>query len=139
MHNGDNSTFSQYNSDICIQSVKFYYNQDNIVFDNLNFTIKKKEVTAIVGSTGIGKTSLVKLLLRLYEPQNGNILIGSENIKNLKLKDLRKSIGLVSQDTFLFDGSIKDNIIYPEQTLDFDRMKPHFRFLCIYNGMQELD
>ena len=69
-------------------------NKDNIVFNNLNFTIKKNKVTAIVGSTGIGKTSLVKLLLRLYEPQNGNILIGSENIKNLKLKDLRKSIGL---------------------------------------------
>ena len=94
-----------------------------MIFDNLSLEIKKNQITAIVGSTGIGKTSLVKLLLRFYDPKIGEILIGSENIKNLKLKDLRRNIGLVGQDTFLFDGTIQDNIIYPDENPDFKRME----------------
>tara|TARA_B100001750_G_scaffold76758_1_gene60905 strand:+ start:1169 stop:2950 length:1782 start_codon:yes stop_codon:yes gene_type:complete len=120
---GNNLNFSDYNTSICLKSVQFYYNKDNVIFDNLSLEIKKNQITAIVGSTGIGKTSLVKLLLRFYDPQIGEILIGSENIKNLKLKDLRRNIGLVGQDTFLFDGTIQDNIIYPDENPDFKRME----------------
>ena len=66
---------------------------------------------------------MVKLLLRFYDPQKGEIIIGNENIKNLEFRNLRKSIGLVGQDTFLFDGTIQENIIYPEQYVDFKKMK----------------
>ncbi len=111
---GSNKDFSNFDESIEFKSVQFYYNKNNTVFDDIGFTVQSKKITAIVGPTGIGKTSLVKLLLRFYDPQNGEILIGDENIKNLELQKLRQSIGLVGQDTFLFDGTIQDNLIYPE-------------------------
>src|SRR5690606_31607743 len=66
----------------------------------------------VVGSTGSGKSTLVKLLLRLYEIQEGEILVDGIPIQDLRLEDLRGSIGLVSQDVFLFHGSVRENIVY---------------------------
>ena len=120
---GKNSDFKDYYNDIRFKNIEFYYNKNNKVFEGLNFDIKKGEVVGIVGSTGVGKTSLVKLMLRLYDSQNGDIFIGDKNIKDLKLEKLRKNIGLVSQDTFLFDGSIQDNIVYPEKDPNLDQMR----------------
>ena len=120
---GSNKDFSNFDESIEFKSVQFYYNKNNTVFDDIGFTVQSKKITAIVGPTGIGKTSLVKLLLRFYDPQNGEILIGDENIKNLGLQKLRQNIGLVGQDTFLFDGTIEENIIYPEEDVDFEKMK----------------
>ena len=71
-------------------------------------------MVGIVGQTGAGKTTVIKLLLRFYDPISGSINIGNHDIKNIKLKNLRESIGYVSQEIFMFDGSIKDNIAYPE-------------------------
>ena len=120
---GENGDFKDYYNDIRFKDIEFYYNKNNKVFEGLNFDIKKGEVVGIVGSTGVGKTSLVKLMLRLYDSQNGDIFIGDKNIKDLRLKNLRENIGLVSQDTFLFDGSIEDNIVYPEKNPDLDQMR----------------
>ena len=103
-----------YDSDLSFSNIKFQYDYNKNLFDNLKFVIKKNSLTGIVGQTGSGKTTIIKLLLRFYEPQEGNILIGDIDIKNIKLKNLRKNIGYVSQDIFMFDGSIKENIIYPE-------------------------
>lgn len=89
-----------------------YSKETQIVLSDINFSIKKSKVTAFVGQTGSGKSTLMKLLLRFYSPTSGNISIDDINIEDLKINDLRKSIGLVSQDIFLFDGSIKDNIAY---------------------------
>ncbi|MAV64825.1 MAG: ABC transporter [Candidatus Marinimicrobia bacterium] len=121
--NGSNIDFTEYYNDIIFKNVSFSYNQESNVFNNLNFKIKKGQFAGIVGSTGIGKTSLVKLLLRLYDPQKGDIFIGNENIKNLELQKLRKNIGLVSQDTYLFDGSIMENIIYPDNNIDLKKVE----------------
>ena len=66
----------------------------------------------IVGQTGSGKTTIIKLLLRFYDTIGGSVNIGSNEIKNIKIKNLRENIGYV-QDIFMFDGSIKDNIAYP--------------------------
>ena len=120
---GQEGGFLKFDQSISFNSVNFYYNKKNIIFDSINFSVEKNKITAIVGPTGAGKTSLVKLLLRFYDPQLGEILIGNENIKNLKLNQLRKNIGLVGQDTFLFDGTIKDNIIYPSEKADIENMK----------------
>ncbi|MFK8011623.1 MAG: ABC transporter ATP-binding protein [Marinicellaceae bacterium] len=94
------------NVDFCYQS------ESQLVLKNINMTLEKSQITAFVGQTGSGKSTLMKLLLRFYTPFNGTIMIGGININEIKINELRKSIGLVSQDIFLFDGTIKDNIAY---------------------------
>jgi ATP-binding cassette subfamily B protein len=99
--------------DIHFKHVDFAYApQGQLVLKDIDLIIKKSKMTAFVGQTGSGKSTLMKLLLRFYSPSNGVISIGDSNINELKIKDLRQSIGFVSQDIFLFDGSIKDNIAY---------------------------
>tara|TARA_Y100000996_G_scaffold159607_1_gene123364 strand:- start:44 stop:1471 length:1428 start_codon:yes stop_codon:yes gene_type:complete len=102
-----------FNHDIIFDNIQFYYQNEKPVFNNLNLTIKKNTLVGVVGQTGAGKTTVIKLLLRFYDPINGSIKIGAHEIKNIKLKNLRENIGYVSQDIFMFDGSIKDNIAYP--------------------------
>lgn len=93
--------------------VSFQYpNRIVNVFTKLSFTINAGQRIAFVGTTGCGKSTIVKLLLRFYDNTSGEITIDDFNIKELTLKSLRENIGVVSQDTFLIDGSIKDNIAY---------------------------
>ena len=103
-----------YNHDINFSDVTFHYQDEKPVFNNINFSIKKNSLVGIVGQTGAGKTTIIKLLLRFYEPISGKINIGNHNINNLKIKNIRKNIGYVSQEIFMFDGSVKDNIAYPD-------------------------
>jgi ATP-binding cassette subfamily B protein len=99
--------------DIVFKQVNFSYNQKSqLVLSQIDLTIKKSKVTAFVGQTGSGKSTLMKLLLRFYSPDSGLITINNIDIKDLKINELRSSIGLVSQDIFLFDGSIRENIAY---------------------------
>ena len=108
---------------IIFNNVSFSYNEKSLIFNKLSFEIKKDNLVGIVGHTGSGKTTLIKLLLRLYNIENGEIIIGSDNINNISLKSLRENIALVSQETFLFDGTIKDNISYPNLNLSLDKIK----------------
>ena len=98
------------NGDIKFEKVNFSYVKNNNVLNNINFTIKKGEKIAIVGATGSGKSTIIKLILRLYDLENGEIKINDNNIKNYKLSNLRSSISLVNQDIFLFADSIFKNI-----------------------------
>ena len=136
---GTNKDFTSFDESLDFKSIQFYYDKNNIVFDNISFTVERKKITAIVGPTGIGKTSLVKLLLRFYDPQKGEIRIGNENIKNLELRSLRKNIGLVGQDTFLFDGTIQENIIYPDENVDFEKMKKVSELSQSYEFIQDFE
>tara|TARA_B100000029_G_scaffold501795_1_gene575942 strand:- start:44 stop:1828 length:1785 start_codon:yes stop_codon:yes gene_type:complete len=102
-----------YNHDINFSDITFYYEDKKPVFNNLNLTIQKNSFVGIVGQTGAGKTTIIKLLLRFYDSINGDIKIGENNIKDIKIKNLRENIGYVSQEIFMFDGSVKDNIAYP--------------------------
>ena len=103
--------------DIQFNHVNFSYTPDlPTVISDVQLTIEKSKLTAFVGQTGSGKSTLMKLLLRFYSPNEGNISIDKIDINDLKIRDLRKSIGLVSQDIFLFDGSIYDNIAYGKDT-----------------------
>jgi ATP-binding cassette subfamily B protein len=102
-----------FNKDILFENIEFYYQDKKPIFNNLNLSIQKNSLVGIVGQTGSGKTTIIKLLLRFYDPINGSIKIGNHKTKDIKLKKLRENIGYVSQDIFMFDGSIKDNIAYP--------------------------
>ena len=95
------------------KNVTFEYPDDhNQVFKNLNFKIKKGEKIAFVGPSGGGKTTLCNLIPRFYDVTDGEILLDGENIKKYTLKSLRKSIGMVQQDVYLFSGTVYENIVY---------------------------
>ena len=94
------------------KQVKFSYNETVPLLQNLNLTVEPGQTIAIVGPTGAGKTTLVNLLLRFYEIQGGRIMIDGVDIADLKREDLRTLFGMVLQDTWLFNGSIRDNIAY---------------------------
>ena len=98
--------------DIRFKNVEFEYKPENKLFQNLNISINFGSSIGIVGDTGSGKTTIAKLLLRLYEPNSGGIYLGEHNIKELDINFLRKKISLVSQEPFLFNSSIKENICY---------------------------
>jgi len=92
--------------------VKFGYDEDRIIINDFSANIKEGQKIAIVGPTGAGKTTMVKLLMRFYDVNEGSILIDGKNIKDFKRGDLRRVFGMVLQDTWLFSGTVKDNISY---------------------------
>jgi ATP-binding cassette subfamily B protein len=99
--------------DIEFKKVSFEYPDDhNQVFKNLDFTIKQGEKIAFVGPSGGGKTTLCNLIPRFYDVTDGEIYLDGQNIKQYTLKSLRKSIGMVQQDVYLFSGTVYENIAY---------------------------
>ncbi len=98
--------------DIVFDHVSFGYTPAQTVLHELNFTIEAGKTTAFVGETGAGKSTLVSLLLRFYDPTTGRILLGGKDLRSLSQRDLRQTIGIVQQDVFLFSDSVADNIGY---------------------------
>lgn len=98
---------------VSFQEVAFRYNEkSDYVLNHINLEVPAGEYIALVGSSGVGKTTLCSLIPRFYEVSNGNILIDNQNIKDVRLKSLRENIGIVQQDIYLFAGNILDNIRY---------------------------
>ena len=96
--------------------VWFAYTPDNWILKDVSFTINPKETCAFVGATGAGKTTILSLIVRNYEVQKGEILIDGININNIKISSLRKAIGQMLQDVFLFSGSIKSNVTLHDES-----------------------
>ncbi|HKV58110.1 MAG TPA: ABC transporter ATP-binding protein, partial [Ktedonobacteraceae bacterium] len=92
--------------------VRFGYSEDNILMEDMNIDVKPGQMIAIVGPTGAGKTTLVNLLMRFYEVNDGSILVDGVDITHIKRGNLRRTFGMVLQDTWLFNGTIRDNIAY---------------------------
>ena len=107
---------SNIKGEIKLNNITFAYNDRQPVIENLSLNIPAAHTVAIVGSTGSGKSTLVKLLLRFYELHSGTITLDGIDIREIDLTDLRQSIGLVSQDVFLFHGTVKENIAYGNNT-----------------------
>ena len=111
IENGSNK-LTNFNDKIQISNLNFEYVENFPVLNDISIDIKKGETSAIVGSTGSGKSTLIKLLLRLYDSTSGEIKFDSDDIKELEIDSLRNKIGLVSQDIFLFEGTVFENIAY---------------------------
>lgn len=101
--------------EITLSNVTFGYNVAKPVLKDINLTIKKGEMLGIVGRSGAGKTTLVNLISRLYDTNEGEILIDGINVKDLSFKDLRRNVAMVSQDTYIFMGTVADNIAYANE------------------------
>ncbi len=97
---------------VCFDHVNFSYEPGNPILKDVNFTITPGMSVAIVGPTGAGKTTIVNLLTRFYNPDNGQILIDGIDLQDLQIKSIRKQVGVMLQDSFLFSGTIMDNIRY---------------------------
>jgi ATP-binding cassette subfamily B protein len=99
-----------FRGEVEFRNVWFAYEDERYVLKNISFRAEPGQTVALVGATGAGKTSVINLLTRFYEHNKGNILIDKTDIAEYELKGLRKNIGVVLQDVFLFSGSIRDNI-----------------------------
>ncbi|MFC2167173.1 ABC transporter ATP-binding protein [Acidobacteriota bacterium] len=116
-------TFHHLTGNIIFKDVEFSYDKSSPLFKNLNLCIQKNKITAIVGRSGSGKSTLVDLLCGLYKGYKGNIFIGDKELKTLKLSSWRKNIGFVSQDTFLFHDTVRENILLGKQEASEDEIK----------------
>lgn len=105
------------NGKVEFKDVSFAYNDENWVLEDVGFTIKPGETMAIVGSTGSGKTTIINLLNRFYDIQNGDILIDGEELKSYKLDSIRQRMAIVLQDVFLFTGTIMENITLQDERI----------------------
>ena len=115
--NGNIKEFT-FNNSIEFRNVTFGYTEDKKVLRNLNLKINKGEKVALVGKTGAGKTTIVNLLMNFHKQYEGQILIDGVDIRDIDYTEYRKNIGMVLQDTWLFEGTIRENIIFDEKMDD---------------------
>ncbi len=111
------------NSNITFTNVEFkYHSTDEKAIKNINFDIAGNSMAAFVGHSGAGKSTIINLIPRFYDPQEGSIEIDGQDIKNISLSSLRKSLSMVSQDIILFDDSVKNNIAYAKNNSSMDEI-----------------
>ncbi len=108
--------------EIYFENVTFGYTGPATLLKDIDFRVPSQQRIAVVGSTGAGKSTLVKLLLRFYDLTEGRILLDGTDIRDLKTSDLRNAIGMVSQETYLFDGTVYENIVYGRPDADFEEV-----------------
>ncbi|HEY8967835.1 MAG TPA: ABC transporter ATP-binding protein, partial [Puia sp.] len=120
------------------KNVNFAYVEDRYVLKNISFTIQPGQTIAIVGHTGSGKTSIISLINRLYQIQEGEILIDDVRIEDYKLDQLRRNIGVVLQDVFLFSGSVKDNITLRNEDIPEEKVIEAARLIGMHEFIMRL-
>ena len=124
---------SSFEGKIEFRNVNFFYKRGEDVIKNLSFIVQPGEHVAFVGPTGSGKTTIIRLLCRLYEPQSGEILIDDINIKDIPITSLRNMLGVVLQDTFIFSGNVADNLKLSTKIDD-----PELENICRELGLEGL-
>lgn len=128
-----NIDFNVLKGNIEFKNVDFAYNEETPVLKNLSFKTGNGEVVAIVGPTGGGKTTIVNLLMRFYDVTSGEILLDGINIEEYKKSEIRKLFGMVLQDSWLFTGTIKDNISYRNNNISFDKVVESAKLACAHD------
>ena len=131
-------SFPKSDCSIRFQSVSFSYGSRGNIVENLDFEIPNQSTTALVGPTGAGKSTVANLLLRYYDVNTGSINIGNAELKNLRLEDLRQNIGFVSQDPFLFDASIKENLLLADRSKGDSDLEKALHAACALDFVRKL-
>lgn len=130
--------FFVFEKELEIKNLSFAYNENIRVFDNLNLKIKRGEMVGLIGPSGTGKTTLVDLLLGLFQPGSGQILLDGNDMRNINMADWRKKIGYVSQDIFLLNDTIENNIKFYDDSITREEIDDSAKMANIYNFIQEL-
>jgi len=130
--------FFIFEKELEISNLSFAYNENMRVFDNLNLKIKRGEMVGLIGPSGAGKTTLVDLLLGLFQPGSGQILLDGNDMRNIDINDWRKKIGYVSQDIFLLNDTIENNIKFYNDSITREDIESAAKMANIYNFIQEL-
>jgi ATP-binding cassette subfamily B protein len=123
---------------IIFENVSFQYNSDSVVLNNVSFNIPAKKMFALVGPTGVGKTTLSALIPRFYDVTSGRILIDGHDVRDVTLKSLRDNISMVLQDVFLFNGTIKENIMYGRPEASDSEVEKAAKMACIHDFIDGL-
>lgn len=110
------------NGDIEFDHVSFYYNENEPVLKDISFKVDSGKMVAFVGATGVGKSTIVSLMERFYDPVSGSVRLDGKDIRDITVKSLRENISMVLQDVFLFNGSIYDNIAYGNPSASHDEI-----------------
>jgi len=132
-------SISEFKEKIEFENVSFHYDDDDeLVLNNISLSVKKGKVIAFVGSSGAGKTTCVDLLPRFYDPTSGKILLDGIDIKEIRLEDLRKLMGIVTQETVLFNESVKNNIAYGIDDCSEERLISASKAANAHNFILEL-
>ena len=135
--NGENNP-KKIEGKVSFKNIYFSYDSKNPVFKNFSLDINSGEKVAIVGSTGSGKTTIINLLLRFYDIDNGNILIDKKNIKEMSIEFLRSQISLVTQNIFLFADSIYNNIVLHNKNITKEKVIVAAKKIGIHNFIMKL-
>ncbi len=125
-------------SQIEFKNVSFVYDKGDIVLADINLSIKKGEVVAIVGPSGSGKSTLVDLVSRFYDPTSGSIVVDSVDLRLIELKSLRDMIGIVTQETILFNDTVRNNIAYGLDDCPMERVIAAAKAANAHNFIQEM-
>lgn len=124
--------------DVRFDNVVFGYSGDSKVLDGISFDVKPGKMLALVGATGVGKTTIVSLLERFYDPQSGKITIDGHDIRHATLSSLRKNISIVLQDVFLFNGTVYENIAYGAENATEEEVYAAAKTACADEYIREM-
>lgn len=123
---------------VTFENVKFGYTPDRLLMNGINLTVKPGQKVAVVGPTGAGKTTLINLLMRFYELNGGSILVDGVKITDMSRGELRKRFGMVLQDTWLFEGTIGENIGYAQENMPKEKIKAAAKSACAHSFIKTL-
>lgn len=123
---------------VTFENVKFGYTPDHLLMNGINLTVKPGQKVAVVGPTGAGKTTLINLLMRFYEVNGGSIKVDGVRITDMSREELRDRFGMVLQDTWLFEGTIGENIGYAEENMPKEKIKESAKSACAHSFIKTL-